>query len=199
MDSQRGRLRRTVIVWSLVSGIVHLTWELSWCLVSADLGSPAALQGWRRVWSLYGVADRRYLHADPFILILEVVTATLGGFLNFYVVHQARKRRLRHATVALLIVSVMEVYGTVLYLGSELFARFANVNTTSFVDTWLKFFGLNMLWVIWPGIFVFESARYLVKGGTSPFLVLAPAGGPALGAAGRETALGQLPGGRTCV
>ena len=171
-----GQLRRAVIVWSLVSGIVHFTWELGWCLVSRHLATPDALHGWRRIWSLYGVADRRYLNADSFILILEWITATLGGFLNFYVVVQARRRRLQQATVALLLVSVMEVYGTLMYLGSELFTHFANVHTASFVDAWIKFFAVNLLWVIFPGIFIYESVRYLVAGGASPFLV---AGAPA--------------------
>jgi hypothetical protein len=170
MDNS-GRLRRAVIIWSLVSGIVHFTWELGWCAFSRHLATPDALHGFRRIWTLYGVADRRYLNADSFIEILEWITATLGGFLNFYVVVQARRRRLQHATVALLIVSVMEVYGTLMYLGSELFTNFANVNTASFVDTWLKFFGVNLFWVVFPGIFVYESVRYLVAGGTSPFLV----------------------------
>jgi len=165
------KLRRAVIIWSLVSGIVHFTWELGWCLVSRHLSTPDALHGWRRLWSLYGVADRRYLNADSFIEVLEWVTATLGGFLNFYVVVQARRRRLRAATVALLIVSVMDVYGTVMYLGSEWFTNFANVHTASFVDTWVKFFAINLLWVVFPGIFIYESVRYLVAGGTSPFLV----------------------------
>ena len=175
---QPAKLRRAVIIWSLLSGIVHFTWELSWCIVSTQLASPQALHGWRRIWSLYGVADRRYLYADSFILILEVLTATVGGALNFYVVHQARRRRLQRATVALLIVSVMEVYGTLMYLGSEVFTRFANVNTASFVDTWLKFFGLNLLWVVFPGIFIYESVRYLVAGGGSPFLVAAERSSP---------------------
>jgi hypothetical protein len=65
-----------------------------------------------------------------------------------------------------------------MYLGSELFTGFANVNTASFVDTWLKFFGLNMLWVIFPGIFIYESVRYLVSGGNSPFLVEAEPASP---------------------
>ncbi|MCU1280653.1 MAG: hypothetical protein JWM53_4199 [bacterium] len=175
------RLRRIVIIWSLVSGVVHFTWELGWCLMSRHLASPEALHGWRRIWSLYGVADRRYLNADSFIMILEVVTSTLGGFLNFYVVYQASRRRLQRATIALLIVSLMEVYGTVLYLGSEIFTRFANVNTASFVDTWLKFFGVNMLWVVFPGFFIYESVRYLVAGGRSP--ILAAASTPATRAA----------------
>jgi hypothetical protein len=139
--------------------------------MSRHLSTPDALHGWRQIWSLYGVADRRYLNADSFIEVLEWVTATVGGFLNFYVVVQAYRRKLQHATVALLLVSLMEVYGTVMYLGSEWFTNFANVHTASFVDAWLKFFAVNMLWVVFPGIFVYESVRYLVAGGTSPFLV----------------------------
>lgn len=170
------KLRRIVIVWSLVSGVVHVSWELGWCLVSRHLASPDALHGWRRIWSLYGVADRRYLHADSFIEILEWVTCTVGGFLNFYVVHQALRRQLRRATVALLVVSLMEAYGTLLYLGSEIFTGFANVNTASFVDAWLKFLGVNLLWVVFPGLFVYESLRWLVNGGRCP--LLAPADSP---------------------
>jgi cholestenol Delta-isomerase len=165
------RLRRVVILWSLISGIVHFTWELSWCIVASRLARPEALHGFWRIWSIYGIADRRYLNADSFIMILEVITATVGGALNFYVVYQAWRGRLQKATVALLIVSVMEVYGTLMYLGSEVFTHFANVHTASFVDAWLKFFAVNMLWVVFPGIFVYESVRYLVAGGTSPFLV----------------------------
>ncbi len=171
------KLRRTVLIWSLVSGIVHFTWELSWCVVSRHLAGPEALHGWRKIWSLYGVADRRYLNADSFILVLEWVTATVGGALNFYVVVQALRRRLQRATVALLIVSVMEVYGTLMYLGSEYFTGFANVHTASAVDTWVKFVGMNLLWVVFPGVFIYESVRYLVAGGTSPFVVEASAGG----------------------
>ncbi|MGZ3405036.1 MAG: EXPERA domain-containing protein, partial [Polyangia bacterium] len=108
--------------------------------------------------------------------ILEVITATVGGALNFYVVHQARRRQLQKATIALLIVSVMEVYGTLMYLGSEVFTGFANVHTASFVDAWLKFFAVNMLWVVFPGVFIYESVRYLVSGGASPFLVVPKSG-----------------------
>ncbi|MGZ3425737.1 MAG: EXPERA domain-containing protein [Polyangia bacterium] len=176
MEERTTQLRRAVIIWSLVSGIVHFTWELSWCVVSSRLGRPEALHGWWRIWSLYGVADRRYLNADSFIMILEVITATVGGALNFYVVHQARRRQLQKATIALLIVSVMEVYGTLMYLGSEVFTGFANVHTASFVDAWLKFFAVNMLWVVFPGVFIYESVRYLVSGGASPFLVVPKSG-----------------------
>jgi hypothetical protein len=175
-----GKLRRAVIIWSLVSGLVHFTWELGWCFVSRHLSTPDALHGWRRIWSLYGVADRRYLNADSFIEILEWVTATVGGFLNFYVVVQASRRKLRHALVALLLVSLMEVYGTVMYLGSEIFTGFANVNTASFVDTWLKFFAVNMLWVVFPGYFVYESVKYLVAGGRSPMLAAEQPATPSL-------------------
>ena len=68
----------------------------------------------------------------------------------------------------------MEAYGTILSLGSEIFTGFANVNTGSFVDAWLKFLGVNLLWLVFPGLFVYESTRYLLKGGRCP-LVAAPA------------------------
>lgn len=153
---QRLRAQRFLIFWLVLSGLTHATWELSWCFVSGWLHGPQASSGWRRIWSLYGVADRRYLHSDPFILILELVTGTICATLNLYVACQLARGRTRRALPALLIVSVMEVYGTVMYFGSELFSGFANVNTARFVDTWIKFFGLNVLWLIVPGFCIYE-------------------------------------------
>lgn len=147
-------------VWLVLSGLTHGSWELGWCLVSRSLGAQTS-SGWLRIWWLYGVADRRYLHADPFVLTLELVTGTLCSSLNFYAAYQLLKGRTRRALPALLVVSVMEVYGAVLYMGSELFNGLGNINTASAVDTWGKFFGLNLIWVIVPGLCIVEAIQKL--------------------------------------
>jgi thiosulfate reductase cytochrome b subunit len=55
---------------------------------------------------------------------------------------------------------VMEVDGTLLYFGSEMLNGWRNVDTTSFVHTWLMFFGLNALWLLFPGWCIYELVRH---------------------------------------
>lgn len=159
-----GWRRRVIIVWSLASGLTHATWELGWCFAAPYLASPAARAGWARLWAIYGRADARYLHGDPFVLALELCTGLVASSLNLWVSwHVWRRRRVAGALVALLVVSVMEAYGTVLYFGSELFNHFANVDTTSAVHTWLMFVGLNALWLTFPGWCIYELCAALAR------------------------------------
>jgi hypothetical protein len=158
----RGWRRLVVLWWSLVSGLTHVSWELVWCFVYPSLSSPAAQRDWRLPWTLYARVDRRYLVGDPFVLSLELMTGLVASTLNFGVAwHVWRRRRLGSARVALLVVSVMEAYGAILYFGSEAFDRFSHVDTRSFVHTWLMFVGLNGLWLVFPGWCIYELVREL--------------------------------------
>ncbi|MCU1278941.1 MAG: Ebp [bacterium] len=157
MFPSSNRQRKVVLVWSLVSAFIHVFWEGAWSIAAPYLQSTAAQHDWRLYWTLYGVADYRYVHADPFIRILELVTGTIVAALNVWAAYHVWRRRNPAAVMsALLIVSVMEVYGTILYFGSELLNHFANVDTGSFVHTWIMFFGLNALWLIFPGWCIYE-------------------------------------------
>ncbi|MGZ3429501.1 MAG: EXPERA domain-containing protein [Polyangia bacterium] len=156
-----GGRRRLVIAWSLVSGLIHLLWEGTWSVAAPYLQTPAAQHDWRLLWTLYGAADYRYVHADPFVRILELVTGTLVAALNLGVAYYVwKRRRVAGAMVALLAASIMEVYGTLMYFGSEAINHWANVDTASFVHTWLMFFGLNALWLIFPGWCIYELVRH---------------------------------------
>ena len=171
--------RRVVIAWSVVSGLVHLLWEGTWSLAAPYLQSAAARHDWRQVWTLYGTADFRYVHADPFIRILELVTGTIVAGLNLYAAHGiATGRRVPRALVALFIASVMEVDGTLLYFGSEMLNHWRNVDTASFVHTWVMFFGLNALWLAFPGWCIYELVRYYASGRRSDWV---PVRVPAVG------------------
>ena len=148
--------RRVVIAWSLFAGLAVL-WDLSWCFVFRHLQAPGSEQDWRIVWAAYGRADHRFLVGDPYLVVLELVTG-LCSFLNFYVAHQLIWGNRKRALVTLFAVSIMEIYGAVIYFGSEAINGFANVDTASFVHTWIMFVGLNSLWLVFPGWCVYELA-----------------------------------------
>jgi len=155
------RSRRLIIVWSFVSGLIHLGWEGTWSVAAPYLQAHAARHDWRLYWTLYGSADFRYLHADPFVRILELLTGTVVAALNLYAAYGLwKRRRVPRAMMALFVASVMEVDGTLLYFGSEMLNGWRNVDTTSFVHTWLMFFGLNALWLLFPGWCIYELVRH---------------------------------------
>ncbi|HEX6838798.1 MAG TPA: emopamil-binding family protein [Polyangia bacterium] len=113
--------------------------------------------------TLYGSADFRYVHADPFVRMLELLTGTVVAALNLYAAYGPwKRRRVPRAMMALFVASVMEVDGTLLYFGSEMLNGWRNVDTTSFVHTWLMFFGLNALWLVFPGWCIYELVRHYV-------------------------------------
>ena len=46
--------------------------------------------------------------------------------------------------------AVVHIYSTSLYYGSEILESLPNVDTTSFLDTWIKFGLANLPWLIFP-------------------------------------------------
>jgi hypothetical protein len=73
----------------------------------------------------------------------------------FYVVYQLVRGTSDRARLALFAVSIMEVYGALIYFGAEALGGFADLDTTSFARTWVLFVGLNSLWLIFPGWCIF--------------------------------------------
>jgi len=177
------RLDRMLTIWMWASGITHLTWELSWCFANVWLDThygplvaggltPEAVEaiyaqcqndpvGW--IWATYGAADGRYLNSDSFIVPMEWVTAVIGGPMTGYALWLTAKKHLRKAAAWILIVSVMELYGTVLYYTTEVFNDFQFVDTSSFYNLWVRFIGLNSIWVVFPSLSIYGCYRFLTR------------------------------------
>jgi hypothetical protein len=168
MGSTNTWKRKLVLGWTLFSAIAT-GWDLSWCFVHRLLQDDSHLGRWRQLWTLYGDADRRFLRSDPFVVVLEIVTGALVPAISLWIAHAIWKREHRRATVALLFLSTAELYGTVLYFGTELANGMADINTASFTDTVLLFFGLNGLWLIFPAWCIYLSVRELLgESGRAP-------------------------------
>ena len=148
--------RRVVIAWSLFAGLAVL-WDFSWSFVFRRLESPGSTHDWRIIWAVYGKVDNRFLEGDHYLVMIEFLTG-LSSLLCFYVVYQLRRGTRERALVALFATSIIEMYGAVVYFGSEALNHWSNVDTSSFVNTWVLFVGLNSLWLIFPGWCVCEIA-----------------------------------------
>ena len=156
--------RRIVLAWSLFAGIAVM-WDLSWCFVFRQLQSPAAEHDWRIVWTTYGHVDHRFLRGDGYLVVIEVLTG-FGSLLHFYVVHELLRGSAARARLALLVVSVMDIYGALVYFGSEALVGFADIDMTHAARFWLLFVALNSLWLVFPGFCLYSGTR--VRGQKAP-------------------------------
>lgn len=157
--------RRIVLGWTLFAAIAVL-WDFSWCFVFRDLRSPAASHDWRIIWTTYGLVDHRFLRGDGYLLIIEMMTG-FGSILHFYVAYQLLRGTTERARLALLVVSIMDIYGALIYFGAEALVGFEDIDTTSFVRTWILFVGLNSLWLIFPAWCIYLGTR--MRGEKAPY------------------------------
>ncbi len=147
-------------IWLLISGIAHVTWELSWCFVHPYLHNVTEKDKWAWIWWAYGVADHRYLISDSATVILEWVTATIGGPLTLYAFYLLKKNY-RKAGLCILVTSLMDLYGAVVFFGTEVLNGFPNIDTEHFVNFWIKFWGLNSLWVFFSIFCIYVAISLL--------------------------------------
>jgi hypothetical protein len=148
--SRRARLTDMLVLWTICSTAAQLGWELPFALMSSWLVGVTEHDTWAWLWWAYGVADTRYLIADPFVVVMEGFTSMVGGPLEIWTLLLVSRGQLRKAALVGLCVAATQWYGTVLYFGIELYEGLAHINTANFFDFWLKFLILNALWLVMP-------------------------------------------------
>ncbi|MGM0577618.1 MAG: EXPERA domain-containing protein [Myxococcota bacterium] len=148
--SRSARLVDMLVLWTIASACAQLGWELPFALMHESIEGVTAQDTWAWIFWAYGIADARYLIADPFVVIMEGFTSLLGGPLELWAIWLLARERVRAAALVALVVGATQWYGTVLYFGVEVFQGLAHVNTANFFDFWLKFLVLNGFWLVMP-------------------------------------------------
>lgn len=148
--SRQARLTDMLILWTMASTCAQLGWELPFSLLSTRLVGVTEHDTWAWLFWAYGIADTRYLIADPFTVVMEGFTSIVGGPLEIVTIVLMTRGRLREAALLGLAIAATQWYGTVLYFGIEAFAGFQHVNFAVFWDWGLKFLFLNALWLVMP-------------------------------------------------
>ncbi|XP_031557493.1 emopamil-binding protein-like isoform X2 [Actinia tenebrosa] len=100
-----------ILVWLFYDLLTHFTLEGPFVYVSLtgtveDSKNPVAM-----IWREYGKADSRWLHSDPNILSVEIITVILG-FLNIALVYAiCQDKYYRHFLQ--IILCITELYGEI--------------------------------------------------------------------------------------
>jgi len=145
------RVQSLCFVFLIVSVATHLSWELMWLLFH-DAIHAARDSAWAYPWWAYiDGGDLRYAQAAPTLLAMETLSVTNGLVgatgLGLWWRSGGGDRR---AVLLLMATAVVHLYSASLYFGSEILDGLPNVDTTSFLDTWIKFGLANAPWIVFP-------------------------------------------------
>ena len=83
--------------------------------------------------------------------MMEVLSVTNGamGAMGLVLWHRSKGSDLR-AVLLFMAMAVVHLYSASLYYGGEIIAGLPNVDTSSFLDTWIKFGLANAPWLVFP-------------------------------------------------
>jgi hypothetical protein len=158
------RIESLCIVFLCVSYFTHLSWELVWLLFhdSIALSRDAA---WAYPWWAYiDGGDLRYAEAPANLVMMEILSVTNGivGVTGLALWFRSGRTDARGLLLCMA-TAVVHLYSTSLYYGGEILEGLPNVDTTSFLDTWVKFGLANLSWLVFPWFVLYWGWRHLQR------------------------------------
>jgi len=143
------------IVWYSIDAMTHLTMELSY-LILALTSTPEksdTLPGW--IWREYSRADARWAVRDANVISIEILTVFMGVLCLFQIYGTFFKTSWRHPLQ--IIICVSELYGGWMTFCPEWVDGSPNLNTQDPVLLWIYLVFMNGLWVVIPGLLLWDS------------------------------------------
>ncbi|XP_023656297.1 emopamil-binding protein-like [Paramormyrops kingsleyae] len=151
---------RWVLVWLFYDAIVHITLEGPFVYMSLIGTVETSDNLIAELWKEYGKADRRWLHSDPNIVSLELLTVVLGGLLALVLVYAIIKdKHYRHFVQITL--CVCELYGGWMTFCPDWLAGSPSLNTSNWLYLWIYLVFFNGVWVVVPGLLLWQSWLWL--------------------------------------
>lgn len=157
------RIQSTCLLWFGLTYVTHLTWELGWLLLHGRIAvSPDS--AWAYPWWMYiDGGDLRYQLAPDLLVSMEILSV-INGVLGMTGLWKWWRSKGTSMSAYLLLgaTAVVHLYSTSVYFLTEVMAGYPSVDTTSFVDFWIKFWLLNGLWLVVPW-FVLAWCRHQLR------------------------------------
>lgn len=163
------RVQSAVLFFVTVSYLTHLSWELGWLILHERI-ADAANQPWAYIWWAYiDGGDSRYLTAPPELITIEILSVINGlvGIVALLRWVQSRGED-RTAVFMMMATAVVHLYSASYYYLTEIVAGFESVDTSSFVDAWIKFGLANSPWVTMPWLVLWWGRRRLTAASNGP-------------------------------
>lgn len=149
--SREERIGSVALLFMIVSYATHLSWELVWLTLHETI-AVSRDAAWAYPWWAYiDGGDFRYAEASPTLVTMEVLSVANGcvGATGLWLWLRSGRQD-RRGVLLCMATAIVHLYSTSLYFGSEILAGLPNVDTTSFLDSWIKFGLANAPWLVFP-------------------------------------------------
>ena len=110
----------------------------------------------------YSKADSRYASYDPFVTSMETITAFVDGPLCLLTAYAMLADSAIRYPVQL-IVSVMQLYGDVLYYWTAILDGTDKYCVPTHLHYWVYFVLMNSLWIIIPSLSIWNAVSSIVR------------------------------------
>ncbi|XP_060115488.1 emopamil-binding protein-like [Heteronotia binoei] len=158
LGRRHGSSRRDgwVLSWLCYDALVHCSLEGPFVYLSLR-GSVAESDSiFASLWKEYGIADARWLHSDPTVVSLEILTVFLDSLLALILIYAILKQKhYRHFIQITL--CVCELYGGWMTFCPEWLTGSPSLNTTNWLYLWVYLVFFNGVWVVIPGLLLMQS------------------------------------------
>ncbi|KAI9193134.1 Emopamil-binding protein [Polychytrium aggregatum] len=150
------------VVWWSLNGSIHCFFEgyFVWNHkhIAADTSVIAS------VWKEYALSDSRYMTADPFLISVESITATLIGPLCFLQAYLTLRSRPAQYPLTL-IISVLHIFSCTLYYATTFFEGHGQAPHCK--PGWLYlgfyFLFLNAFWILIPAFLIRQDVGRIMR------------------------------------
>lgn len=158
----RGAADRAALAWLCYDTLVHCALEGSFVYLSF-MGNIADSEGFiASLWKEYGKADARWLHFDPTIVSVEILTVVLDGSLSLVLMYAIVKEKYYRHFIQITL-CVCELYGGWMTFSPEWLMGSPNLSTNNWLYFWVYLVFFNSVWILIPGLLLWQSWVELKK------------------------------------
>ncbi|XP_070539028.1 emopamil-binding protein-like [Ptychodera flava] len=149
-------VEKWVLVWLIYDVIVHFTLEGPFVYLSL-VGTVDKSDSYiGMLWKEYGKADSRWLHSDPTIVSLEILTVGMAGPLAVLLVYAIIKNKFYRHFVQITL-CVCELYGGFMTFAPDWLVGSPSLDTSNPLYLWCYLVFFNGLWVVIPIALLYQS------------------------------------------
>jgi cholestenol delta-isomerase len=150
---------RATFLWFLTCGFIHTCVEGYFAYYHADIAGRSAFMA--DLWKEYAKSDSRYMSSDPFVVLMESVTAFVWGPLSFFVAYLIHNDSpSRHFWQ--IIISLGQLYGDVLYYTTTLVEGSKHCDPHPYYF-YFYFVFMNFFWIVIPTTILVTSGTQICK------------------------------------
>ncbi|XP_074318977.1 putative 3-beta-hydroxysteroid-Delta(8),Delta(7)-isomerase [Silene latifolia] len=161
--SKTTKMERLLICWWVFTGLTHIILE-GYFVFSPEFFKDETGNYLAEIWKEYSKGDSRYAARDTATVLIEGITAVVEGPASLLAAYGIARHK-SYSDVLQLAVSLGQLYGCVMYLGTAILD--GNKFAASRYYYYAYFIGANASWVIIPSLVSIRSWKRICQSSNS--------------------------------